>query len=165
MSPCRSPAPRVSHRRRKAKTTVTRWSSTSRAWGSCCFSWPVSWNCGGAAGQGQSLCLGLIPLPSAAEPAGRRRELLHAEVGASRGAAACRRGHGSEGAFLSLHQIQTLMARAEYLKDQMKVQLRQGGLWSVPRWGVAGWKRSSPLADAGGAVHGQGGTGRARPEQ
>ncbi|NWR80993.1 ULK3 kinase, partial [Centropus unirufus] len=41
-----------------------------------------------------------IPLLSTAEPAGRRRELLHAE-------------------------IQTLMARAEYLKDQMKMREAQ----------------------------------------
>lgn len=32
---------------------------------------------------------------------------------------------------LSLCQIQTLMARAEYLKDQMKVGLLTGGLWSM----------------------------------
>ncbi|NWJ11581.1 ULK3 kinase, partial [Crypturellus undulatus] len=40
------------------------------------------------------------PLPSAAEPAGRRRELLHAE-------------------------IQVLMGRAEYLKDQIKMREAQ----------------------------------------
>ncbi|XP_037251646.1 serine/threonine-protein kinase ULK3 isoform X2 [Falco rusticolus] len=66
--------------------------------------------------------LGELLLLLAAEPAGRRRELLHAE-------------------------IQTLMARAEYLKDQIKPG-----------------KHPSPLADAGGAVHGQGGAGGARPE-
>ncbi|XP_029871260.1 serine/threonine-protein kinase ULK3 isoform X1 [Aquila chrysaetos chrysaetos] len=71
--------------------------------------------------------LGELLLLLAAEPAGRRRELLHAEVSASRGTAACPRWRGFEGIFLplSLCQIQTLMARAEYLKDQMKMREAQ----------------------------------------
>ncbi|KAK4820785.1 hypothetical protein QYF61_006125 [Mycteria americana] len=69
--------------------------------------------------------LGELLLLLAAEPAGRRRELLHAEVSASRQAAACPCWHGFEGTFLSLLQIQTLMARAEYLKDQMKMREAQ----------------------------------------
>ncbi|NXG84048.1 ULK3 kinase, partial [Stercorarius parasiticus] len=67
--------------------------------------------------------LGELLLLLAAEPVGRRRELLHAEVGAGQGGLL--RGpprRGFEGTFLSLRQIQTLMARAEYLKDQMKVR-------------------------------------------
>ncbi|KAM6351917.1 serine/threonine-protein kinase ULK3 isoform 8-T8 [Alca torda] len=70
--------------------------------------------------------LGDLLLLLAAEPVGRRRELLHAEVGASQGG--WRHGrprHGFERTFLSLRQIQTLMARAEYLKDQMKMRETQ----------------------------------------
>ncbi|XP_027513682.1 serine/threonine-protein kinase ULK3 isoform X3 [Corapipo altera] len=80
--------------------------------------------------------LGELLLLLAAEPAGRRRELLHAE-------------------------IQMLMARAEYLKDQIKVQLTGVGLELSED---TGWKLSSPLADAAGTVCGQGGAGRAHPE-
>ncbi|NWQ86183.1 ULK3 kinase, partial [Burhinus bistriatus] len=69
--------------------------------------------------------LGELLLLLAAEPAGRQRELLHAEVSASRGTAAWPPWHGFEGTFCSLHQIQTLMARAEYLKDQMKMREAQ----------------------------------------
>ncbi|NWX47727.1 ULK3 kinase, partial [Steatornis caripensis] len=69
--------------------------------------------------------LGELLLLLAAEPAGRRRELLHAEVSASRGMAACPHWRGFEGTSLSLRQIQTLMARAEYLKDQMKMREAQ----------------------------------------
>ncbi|KAM9275306.1 serine/threonine-protein kinase ULK3 isoform 4-T4 [Morus bassanus] len=83
--------------------------------------------------------LGELLLLLAAEPAGRRRELLHAE-------------------------IQTLMARAEYLKDQMKVRLLGGALERACRGWLQAGKHSSALADAGGAVHGQGGAGGARPE-
>ncbi|NXV24453.1 ULK3 kinase, partial [Cepphus grylle] len=70
--------------------------------------------------------LGDLLLLLAAEPVGRRRELLHAEVGAGRGGwrHGCPR-HGFEGTVLSLRQIQTLMARAEYLKDQMKMRETQ----------------------------------------
>lgn len=58
-------------------------------------------------------------------------------MSASRGRAACPRWRGFEGIFLplSLCQIQTLMARAEYLKDQMKVGLLTPGGGSGACWG------------------------------
>ncbi|XP_053933551.1 serine/threonine-protein kinase ULK3 isoform X3 [Cuculus canorus] len=76
--------------------------------------------------------LGELLLLLAAEPVGRRRELLHAEVSASCGHQWwCPSWRGFGGTFLSLSlslslcQIQTLMARAEYLKDQMKMREAQ----------------------------------------
>uniref|UniRef100_A0A8C0ZKB7 Serine/threonine-protein kinase ULK3 n=1 Tax=Cyanistes caeruleus TaxID=156563 RepID=A0A8C0ZKB7_CYACU len=70
--------------------------------------------------------LGELLLLLAAEPAGRRRELLHAEVSASLGTAGHPPGPGSRAApSLCPHQIQTLMARAEYLKDQIKMREAQ----------------------------------------
>uniref|UniRef100_A0A8C0EZ45 Serine/threonine-protein kinase ULK3 n=1 Tax=Bubo bubo TaxID=30461 RepID=A0A8C0EZ45_BUBBB len=50
---------------------------------------------------------------------------LSSRVSASCGTAACPPWRGFERTFLSLHQIQTLMARAEYLKDQMKMREAQ----------------------------------------
>ncbi|NXF35988.1 ULK3 kinase, partial [Nyctibius bracteatus] len=69
--------------------------------------------------------LGELLLLLAAEPAGRRRELLHAEVGAAVGRRRVPLGMALKGLLLSLRQIQTLMARAEYLKDQMKMREAQ----------------------------------------
>uniref|UniRef100_A0A672V1G5 Serine/threonine-protein kinase ULK3 n=1 Tax=Strigops habroptila TaxID=2489341 RepID=A0A672V1G5_STRHB len=70
----------VSRRRRKAKTTVTPWSCTSGAWGSCCSSWPVS--CGGC-------CRGTHPVLGA-ELMARPSSLCSGACGEAPGAAARR---------------------------------------------------------------------------
>ncbi|NXU93859.1 ULK3 kinase, partial [Xiphorhynchus elegans] len=70
--------------------------------------------------------LGELLLLLAAEPAGRRRELLHAEVSSSHGTPTCPLHLTPERLWhLFLCQVQTLMARAEYLKDQLKVREAQ----------------------------------------
>lgn len=120
-------------RRRKARMTVTPWSCTSRVWASCCCSWLVSWGVGGRSG-GRVLCPG-DPAPAPCSRAG----------GEETGAAACggepqhppqpRQPHGDTtlmGLHASVCQIQTLMARAEYLKDQIKVGLEGNvGVWGL----------------------------------
>lgn len=106
--------------------TVTPWSCTSRAWGSCCCSWPVSWD----SGRAFRARMGPAPIPHALT-----RFPCSGAGGAAEGAAprggecqpwdtAVPSGLTPRDCVLSLfpHQIQTLMARAEYLKDQIKVR-------------------------------------------
>ena len=72
----------LSCRRRKARMTVTSWSSTSGAWGNCCCSWPVS--CGR-----RGVATGPAPM---ADILARPSSLYSRAGGTATGAAPCRGG-------------------------------------------------------------------------
>lgn len=62
--------------------TATPWSCTSRAWGSCCCSWPVSWDCG----RGFRARMDPAPTP---HPMARSSFPCSGAGGAAAGAAPC----------------------------------------------------------------------------